>query len=167
MDQAAVSSAGRCTGKEKKVWNCIWDTPALSRSAGLWKSSLFSLAVLRKSHRALCKPHNKGSENRRPDLLFWPCCVFTPLSLQHFELYDCFSSKEHWPPLETHPSVGRFIVRHSRNMIHSASIGTMSWPTICTQGSCRDCICLDGAINMTWEIMLKIYYKYTTYFYFY
>lgn len=41
LDQAAVSSAGKCTG-EKKVWNCIWDTPALSRSAGLWKSSLFS-----------------------------------------------------------------------------------------------------------------------------
>lgn len=49
---AAVSSAGKCTGKKKKLWNCIWDTPALSRSAGLWKSSLFSLAVFRKSHRA-------------------------------------------------------------------------------------------------------------------
>lgn len=77
--------------KKRKVWNCIRDTPALCRSAGLWKSSLFSLAVLRKSHRALCTPpNNKSSSNTRPDLLFWPCCVFTSLTVQHSESGVCF-----------------------------------------------------------------------------
>lgn len=126
LDPAAVSSAGKCTGKKKKAWNCIWDTPALSRSAGLWKSSLFSLAVLRKSHRALCRkkknPHNEGSQNRRPDLLFWPRCVFTPLSLQQLGAAWLFSSKRLWPPLQTRPSVGRLAARRSRNTIRSASI---------------------------------------------
>lgn len=134
LDQAAVSSAGKCTGKKKKIWNCIWDTPALSRSAGLWKSSLFSLAVLRKSHRALRKLHNKGSKNRRPDLLFWPCCVFTPLGLQHSELRDCFHQRNTgllWR-LALPWEESRWDTAATWSAPHPLII--MSRPTICTQG---------------------------------
>lgn len=85
---AAVSSAGEWDrggwlGKKKEAGNCIWDTPAVSGSVALLKTSLLSLAVWRKSLYPSSKPHNEGSRDRRQDLLFWPSCCsslcFPPL----------------------------------------------------------------------------------------
>lgn len=97
-------------GGIEKVWNSIRDTPAVSRSAGLWKSSRLSRAVLGKSHQAWRKPYNKSIENRGPDLFFWPFRVFT-LKIAKPQALRVFSSKGH------RPSVGRFTVSQVWNLI--------------------------------------------------
>lgn len=123
LDRAAVSSAGKCTGRrEKKNWNCIWDTPALRRSAGRWKSSFFSLAAFRKSHRTLCKPHNKRHWEQKAGF-----ALLTPLCFHSFKFATLqaswqFSSKERRPLLQTRPSVGRLTAKHDWNVICFVSI---------------------------------------------
>lgn len=54
-------------------------------------------------------------------------CSFDPVVFHSFKFAPLwvlwlFSSKDRWPHLETRPSMGRFTVRCSRNMIHHASI---------------------------------------------
>lgn len=54
-------------------------------------------------------------------------CSFDPVVFHSFKFAPLwvlwlFSSKHRWPHLETRPSMGRFTVRCSRNLIHHASI---------------------------------------------
>lgn len=112
--------------------------------------------MLRKSHCALRSPHNKGSKNRRPDLLFWPCCVFTPLSLQHCELRDCFHQRSAgllWRlALPWEDSLRDVAATRSA----ARPLITVSWPTVCTQWSWSLCV---GLFVYSMKINQKIWYN--------
>ena len=75
------------------------------------------------------KPQNKGSQNRRPDLLFWPCCVFPPIRMQHSVPRRLCSSKEHWARFGDSPFRGKI---HGETLSQHDSLHIpwfiMSWP---------------------------------------
>lgn len=114
MANVSNLSAGRCNRKEAGAGGSetLSETHLFpSRSTALLTSGLFSLAVLRKSHHALCKRHNTGSQNRGPDLLRWPCWVFTPLRVQQRDLRDPFHQRKVGFLLRLVPLCGHFVTR--------------------------------------------------------